>query len=67
MNILNKTLVCKGLIILVPTYMIAFFTEAMIYVLPMLAVTTILASTISENRVDEGDDGEEMDYSGEGE
>jgi hypothetical protein len=58
----------KILIILVPTYAIALLTDKMIYVIPMLAVCTLIASSIgnkdNKNRLDEDgykkDDGLDM-------
>ena len=66
---MKKNLIKKVLIIAIPTYTIAILTDAMVYTMPMLAITTIIATSISqddkdiENRVDEdgdsdGDDGE---------
>ena len=67
---MKKNLIKKVLIIAIPTYSIAIFTNAMVYTMPMLAITTIIATNIFqddrdiENRVDEegdssddGDDG----------
>ena len=67
---MKKNLIKKVLIIAIPTYAIAIFTNAMVYTMPMLAITTIIATNIFqddrdiENRVDEegdssddGDDG----------
>lgn len=68
MNIkLNKLLVAKVLIVAVPTYALAILTEQMVYTMPMLAITTLIATNLSddkqdvENRIDEdgGDDGED--------
>tara|TARA_A100001391_G_scaffold180262_1_gene145655 strand:- start:2998 stop:3189 length:192 start_codon:yes stop_codon:yes gene_type:complete len=58
----------KILIILVPTYTMALLTDKMIYVIPMLAVCTLIAATYDEKtkrrveedvgaRKDEGQDG----------
>ena len=65
MNNLTK----KVLIVAIPTYLTAFLTEAMVYTMPMLAITTIIATNIfddvkeNENRVDDGDgmDGGDLD------
>ena len=63
----NKLLVSKVLIVGIPTYAIALMTEQMVYTMPMLAITTLIATNLSndsqepENRIDE--DG--MDDSGE--
>jgi len=58
---MKKNLILKVLIIAIPTYSIAFLTNAMIYTMPMLAITTVIATNLfddakeTENRVDEGD------------
>ena len=53
---IEKQLVIKVLIIALPTYTIAFLTDAMVYTMPMLAITTVIATSIfndkSEKRVD---------------
>lgn len=54
-----KSLFIKILIIFVPIYLIAYFTQNMIYVLPTLAVGIVFG-----NNLDDGynkDDGEEGD------
>lgn len=72
---MKKNLIKKVLIIAIPTYTIAILTDAMVYTMPMLAITTIIATSISqddkdiENRVDEdgdsvGDDGEDGGFFG---
>jgi len=56
LKIIEKQLVIKVLIIALPTYAIAFLTGAMVYTMPMLAITTVIATSIfndkSEKRVD---------------
>ena len=58
---MKKNLILKVLIIAIPTYSIAFLTNAMVYTMPMLAITTIIPTNLfddakeTENRVDEGD------------
>ena len=58
---MKKNLILKVLIIAIPTYTIAFLTNAMVYTMPMLAITTVIATNLfddtkeTENRVDEGD------------
>lgn len=58
---MKKNLILKVLIIAIPTYSIAFLTNAMVYTMPMLAITTVIATNLyddakeTENRVDEGD------------
>ncbi|MDB9769380.1 hypothetical protein OAB98_00335 [Gammaproteobacteria bacterium] len=65
MNV-KKNLIIKVLVIAIPTYAMAIFTEAMVYTMPMLAITTLIATNLSndsqepENRIDEdGEDGED--------
>ena len=51
--------VLQGIIVLVPTYIIAYFTDKMVYVIPMLAASSFVAASIGGNsnkstrRVDE--------------
>ena len=58
---MNKNLFIKVLIIAIPTYTVAITTGAMVYTMPMLAITTVIATNLfddtkeNENRVDEGD------------
>jgi len=61
-NIFRKNnLIKKVLIIAMPTYVVAFLTKAMVFTMPMLAITTVIATNLfddakeNENRVDEGD------------
>ena len=69
---MKKNLIKKVLIIAVPTYAIAIFTNAMVYTMPMLAITTIIATNIFqddrdiENRVDEEGDSSDDDGDGNG-
>ena len=63
----NKLLVSKVLIVGIPTYAVALMTEQMVYTMPMLAITTLIATNLSndtqdvENRIDEdGEDGESL-------
>ncbi len=41
-----KILILKILIIAIPTYAIAILTEMMVYTMPMLAITTVIATSI---------------------
>ena len=46
------------MVILFPTYIVAYLTNAMIYTMPMLAARTLIAASLfnddkTENRVDE--------------
>ncbi len=58
----------KATIILVPTYLVAYYTEKMVYVIPMLAAVTLIATSLfqdsnSKRRVEEDarKDGSEVD------
>ena len=47
----DSKLIYKVLIIAVPTYLVAFSTEAMVYTMPMLAITTVIATSLfNDNR-----------------
>ena len=47
----------QGLIVLVPTYAVAFFTEKMVYTIPMLAAAGFVAASLKgedyQRKVDE--------------
>ena len=63
-----KSLFIKILIIFVPIYLIAYFTQNMIYVLPTLAVGIVFGNNLDDgyNKDDdgvEGDDGNSGDAS----
>ena len=62
-----KSLFIKILIIFVPIYLIAYFTQNMIYVLPTLAVGIVVGNNLDDgyNKDDgeEGDDGDSGDAS----
>lgn len=59
----NIQILIRLLVMLVPTYTVAYITNAMIYTMPMLAACTLLAANLfnddeTEIRVDEdGGDG----------
>ena len=64
----KKELVVRVLVMLLPTYFVAYVTKAMIYTMPMLAVCTLIAANLYDddevgNRVDEdgSQDGGEID------
>lgn len=64
----KKQLLVRVLVMLVPTYLVAYITGAMIYTMPMLAVCTLIAANLYddeeiENRVDEdgSTDGGDLD------
>lgn len=56
---MNRILLYRILIVAVPTYAIAVFTEQMVYTMPMLAITMLVATHVldgsksTQNRVDE--------------
>ena len=49
---LKKALI-KALIILIPTYSVAFLTEMMVYTIPMLAASSIFATSLNSKNKDE--------------
>ena len=44
--------ILKALIVLVPTYITAYFTDKMIYVIPMLAAASFIAASINEAKIE---------------
>ena len=46
---MDKKLLAKILIIGIPTYSVALSTNAMVYTMPMLAITTIIATNIFDD------------------
>ena len=42
----------KAIIVLVPTYITAYLTDKMIYVIPMLAAASFVAASIDSNKVE---------------
>ena len=65
-----KTALIKALIVLIPTYIPAYLTNKMVYVVPMLAAAGFVAASVgSENtqkRIDEddADDGPDTEADG---
>ena len=65
-----KTALIKALIVLIPTYITAYLTNKMVYVVPMLAAAGFVAASVgSENtqkRIDEddADDGPDTEADG---
>lgn len=43
-----KIILAKVLIIGIPTFATAYMTDSMVYTIPMLAITTIVATSITE-------------------
>tara|TARA_B110000495_G_scaffold161337_1_gene145926 strand:- start:41 stop:295 length:255 start_codon:yes stop_codon:yes gene_type:complete len=64
-----KIALVQGLVVLVPTYSVAFFTEKMVYTIPMLAAAGFIAAslrsdTTKRNVDDDGHkDGSHNDHS----
>ncbi len=59
-----KSLFLKILLVFLPIYLIAYFTQNMVYVLPSLAAGIILGNSINdESKIDsdDSDDGESDD------
>jgi hypothetical protein len=42
----------QGLIVLAPTYAVAFFTEKMVYTIPMLAAAGFVAASLRGDKVE---------------
>ena len=42
----------KAIIVLVPTYITAYLTDKMIYVIPMLAAASFVAASIDSSKVE---------------
>lgn len=67
MSLKNASL--KAAIVLVPSYAVAFLTEQMVYVVPMLAATSFFAGTVdlsqatTRRQVDEDGDAQDGDNS----
>lgn len=66
----HKLAFTKALIVLVPSYLVAYLTEMMVYVVPTLAAAGFFASSIEASdveirrRVDEeNDDADDLDFS----
>ena len=59
--------IVKALIVLIPTYAVAFWTEKMVYVVPMLAAAGFIASSLEmkpseiQRRVDEDGEASEIE------
>ncbi len=44
--------VIRAVVVLIPTYIIAWFTDKMIYVIPMLAAMSFIAAGMFDNKKD---------------
>ena len=51
-----KVLLFKILIIFIPVYLIAYFTQNMVYILPALAVGIMFGTSLNETSKKDGDD-----------
>ena len=53
-----KLALVQSLIVLIPTYAVAYCTQAMVYTIPMLAATSFIAAAVKPSvnitRVDDG-------------
>ena len=68
MNGLKKALI-RGLTVLIPTYLVAYTTDKMVYVVPMLAAMSFVAASLFEDenttkRIE--DDAQYKDYKEDG-
>ena len=50
---MNKNLVIKVLVIALPTYAIAIMTRDMVFTIPMLAISTLIATNLYKNENDD--------------
>ena len=48
-----KKAVVKALVVLIPTYIVAYLTEMMVYTIPMLAASSIFATSMFDKNKDE--------------
>ena len=55
-----KKAIIRGIVVLIPTYIIAYITQKMIYVVPMLAAMGFVAASLFDDnttkRLDDDDD-----------
>ena len=71
MNSINKAII-RGTIVLIPTYIVAYITDKMVYVVPMLAAMGFIAAGLLEEdtnkRIDTDTTSKDFkEYDGEGE
>tara|TARA_B100001094_G_C18091447_1_gene750636 strand:- start:197 stop:421 length:225 start_codon:yes stop_codon:yes gene_type:complete len=72
MKSINKALI-RGTIVLIPTYIVAYITDKMVYVVPMLAACGFIAASLFENdtkqRIDDNATGKDSfkDFNEDGE
>ena len=53
-----KTSFIQALIVIVPTYIVAYATEKMVYTIPMLAAMSFIAASIKDEKVSKRTDEE---------
>ena len=56
-----KKALIKALIVLVPTYIVAYLTNKMVYVVPMLAAASFVAASVGSNNTQKRIDGDKED------
>ena len=63
MSSMKKALI-RGIVVLIPTYAVAYLTDKMVYVVPMLAAMGFVAASLFEDNTTKRieDDGQYKDY-----
>ena len=63
MSSMKKALI-RGVVVLIPTYAVAYLTDKMVYVVPMLAAMGFVAASLFEDNTTQRieDDGQYKDY-----
>ena len=56
-----KKALIKALIVLVPTYIVAYLTNKMVYVVPMLAAASFVAASVGSDNTQKRIDGDKED------
>ena len=56
-----KTAFIKALIVLIPTYVTAYLTNKMVYVVPMLAAASFVAASVGSDNTQKRIDGDKED------
>jgi|TARA_Y100000114_G_C11745958_1_gene321559 uncharacterized membrane protein len=56
-----KTALIKALIVLIPTYITAYLTNKMVYVVPMLAAASFVAASVGSDNTQKRIDGDKED------
>ena len=47
-----KIALLQALIVLIPTYLVAYLTEKMVYTIPMLAAASFIAASIKSDKME---------------